>query len=73
MGPSNHCGGAGWLREASKSLYNVTSTFFNTVRLLPKDLSFEHGGAKVASFPGAIKPRYAHALRLGRRLSHLEN
>jgi len=28
------------------------STFFNTVHLLPKDLSFEHGGAKVASCPG---------------------
>jgi len=26
--------------------------------LLPKDLSFEHGGAKLASSPGAIQPRY---------------
>jgi len=31
---------------------NVTSTFFSTVHLLPKDLRFEHGGAKLASFPG---------------------
>ena len=37
---------------APKSLNNVTSTFFNTVHLLPKDLRFEHGGAKLASFPG---------------------
>jgi len=26
--------------------------FFNTVHLLPKDLRFEHGGAKLASCPG---------------------
>jgi len=31
---------------------NVTSTFFITVHLLPKDLWFEHGGTKLASFPG---------------------
>jgi len=30
-----------------KSPNNVTSTFFNTVHVLPKDLSFEHGGAKL--------------------------
>jgi len=35
-----------------KSPSNLTSTFFNTVRLLPKDLSFEHEGAKLASCPG---------------------
>jgi len=30
-------------------------TFFNAVYLLPKDLRFEHGGAKLASCPaGAI-------------------
>ena len=40
-----HCG-------ASKSLNNVASAFFNTVHLLPKDLRFEHGGAKLASCPG---------------------
>jgi len=26
--------------------------FFNTVHLLPKDLDFEHGDAKLASCPG---------------------
>jgi len=31
---------------------NVTSTFFNAVHLLPKDLKFEHDGAKLASCPG---------------------
>jgi len=35
-----------------KSPNNVTSTFFNTVHLLPKDLRFEHGGAKLAPCPG---------------------
>jgi len=37
------------LRGARKSPNSVTSTFFNTVHLLPKDLSFEHGDAKLAS------------------------
>jgi len=37
---------------AAISLNNVTSARFNTVRLLPKDLSFEHGGTKLASCPG---------------------
>jgi len=36
---------------APKSPNNVTSTFFNTVHLLLKDLRFEHGGAKLASCP----------------------
>jgi len=31
---------------------NVRNTFFNTVHLLPKDLRFEHRGAKAASCPG---------------------
>jgi len=31
---------------------HVTNTCFNTVHLLPKDLRFEHGGAKLASCPG---------------------
>ena len=35
-----------------KSPNNVTSTFFNAVHLLPKDLRFEHGGTKLASCPG---------------------
>jgi len=34
-----------------KSPNNVTDTFFNTENLLPKDLRFEHGGAKHASCP----------------------
>jgi len=33
-----------------KSLNDVTSTFFNVVNLLSKDLGFEHGGAKLASW-----------------------
>jgi len=37
---------------AKKSPENVTSTCFNTVHLLLKDLRFEHGGAKLASCPG---------------------
>ena len=42
----NHYGGA-------KSHSNVITTFFKTVglHLLPKDLRFEHGGAKLVSFP----------------------
>jgi len=39
------CGGA------LKSPNNVTSTSFNTVYLLLKDLSFEHGDTKRASYP----------------------
>jgi len=38
--------------ESPKSPNSVTSTLFNTVHLLPKDLTFEHGGAKLASCPG---------------------
>jgi len=37
---------------APKSPNNVTSTLFSTVDLLPNDLTFEHGGAKLASCPG---------------------
>jgi len=41
---------------APKNLNNVTSrpTFFNTAHLLPKDLRFEYGGAKLAPCPGTI-------------------
>jgi len=42
----------GSLWGAPKSPNNITSTFFNTVHLLAKDLSFDHGGAKLASCPG---------------------
>ena len=44
--------GAKWLRRAPESTDNVTSTFFSRVHLLPKDLRFEHGSAKLASCPG---------------------
>jgi len=40
-----------WLQRAQKSPNNVTSTFFNTVRFLPKVLRFEHGGVKQAFRP----------------------
>jgi len=45
LGVPDHCGGA---PECSN---NVTSAFFNTVHLLPKDFRFEHGGTKLASCP----------------------
>ena len=37
-----------------ESPYNVTSVFFNiaSTHLLPKELKFEHGGAKLVSCPG---------------------
>ena len=38
--------------RASKCPTNVTSTFFNTLHWVPKDLRFEHGCAKPASCPG---------------------
>jgi len=47
----NHCGGAKSLRGVPENPNNITTTFFNTVDLLPKDLKFEHGGAKLASCP----------------------
>jgi len=48
------------LREPPKSPNNVTSTFFNTVHLRPKDLRFEHKGAKLVSCSG----RHQTPLRL---------
>jgi len=45
-------GGVECLREWSKIPNNVRSTSFNTAHLLPKDLRFDHGGAKLASCPG---------------------
>ena len=48
----NHYGERRMTAGAPKSPNNVTSTFFNTVLLIPKDLKFEHGGAKLASCPG---------------------
>jgi len=46
-----HCGGRRMAAGSPKSPNNITSTFFNTVHLLAKDLSFDHGGAKRASCP----------------------
>ena len=47
---------------ASKSTKNVTSTFLNTVHLLPKDFKFEHRGPKLASCSGrhlsSLRPWY---------------
>jgi len=52
MGASNHYEERRMTAGAPKSPNNVTSTFFSRVHLLPKDLKFEHGGAKLASCPG---------------------
>jgi len=41
----------------------MSLTFFNTAHWLPKDLMFEHGGAKLFSCPGAIQPRGAPQAR----------
>jgi len=38
--------------NAPKSPNIITSTFFNTIHLLPKDIRFEHGGAKLTYCPG---------------------
>jgi len=48
---ANHYGGAEWLRGAPESPNKVRNTLFNTAHLLPKDLRFKHGGAKLASCP----------------------
>jgi len=45
-------GKGGTIPRAPKSPNNVTRTFFNTIHLLPKDIRFEHGGAKLACCPG---------------------
>ena len=50
----NHYGERRMTAGAPKSPNNATSTFFNAVHLLPKDLKFEHGGAKLLLTPGAI-------------------
>jgi len=46
----------------------VASTFLNTVHLLPKDLRFEQGGAKLVSCP---PPRCLTSLRPVRRTDGL--
>jgi len=43
---------AWWLKRAPKSPDNVTSTFFNKLHLLQKNLRLKHGGAKISSCPG---------------------
>jgi len=48
----SHYGGHWMAAGGAENPNNVTSTFFNTVYLLPGDLRFEHGGAKLASCPG---------------------
>ena len=44
-------GKGGTIPRAPKFPNDITSIFFNTVHLLPKDLRFEHGGAKLVSCP----------------------
>jgi len=55
----------------AESPINVTSTFFNTVNLLPKELSFEHWGAKLASCPGrhltSLRPWFQHIYEIKSR------
>jgi len=52
VGAPNHCGGRRMAAGAPKGPNNVTSTSFNAVHLLLKDLSLEHGSAKLTSCPG---------------------
>jgi len=42
------------LRRVPKSPNNVTSTFFNAVYLLPKDLRFDNGAPNLLLVLGAI-------------------
>ena len=42
-------GGAEWLRRKSQKCHKY---FFNTVNLIPKEVRFEFGSAKLASWPG---------------------
>jgi len=56
----SHYGGAKSLRGSRKSPNNITSTLFNTVHLLPKDLSFGNMSApSLLLSPGAIYLYYA--------------
>jgi len=41
------------LREDAEKFQQCHKHYFNTVDLLPKDIRFEHGGAKLL-VPGAI-------------------
>jgi len=60
-GAPNHCGGRQMSPRGAENLNNFTSTFFNTINVLPKNLRFEHGGAKLASCPGPRLTSYAPA------------
>jgi len=40
------------IQKGAEKPNNGARTFFNAVNLLPKDLRFEHGGAKLVSCPG---------------------
>ena len=55
-----HCRGV-TRGERGQNSNIITCTFFSVMHLLPKDLRFEHGGTKVASWPG----RHLTSLRLG--------
>ena len=61
--------GAPNLAGDAENSNNVTSTFFNTVHLLPKNLSFAHGAAKLASCPGrhltSLRPCTQHTVKKG--------
>ena len=60
--------GAESLRGASKSPNNVASTFYSAAHLLPKDFLFEHGSAKLASYPGrhltSLRPRLWYVIQM---------
>jgi len=64
---TNHYGGAESLRGVQKSPNNVTSTFFNTVHLLLKELTLEHGGRQTSFLPQAPS-NLVTPLVLGRHL-----
>jgi len=53
---------------APKSPNNVASTFFSTVKLLPKDLRFEHGGVELDSYPGRAPSNLGTPLCMSQQL-----
>jgi len=61
----NHYGTRRMTAVGAENPNNITSTFFNTVHLLPNDLKFEHGGAKLTCCPGrhqtSLRP-YVHQI-----------
>jgi len=64
MGAPNQCTERPMATAAPLSLSNVTSISFNIEHMLPKDLSFEYGGAKLAScsghHPTSLRPCTTH-------------